>query len=230
MADKETVKNIFDDIAPSYDKLNHLLSLNIDKRWRRLAVKSLSDRNVKNLLDVACGTGDFSIKAAQSGIPNIIGVDVSKKMIEIGQKKVVSKNLTNRITLQYGDCEELTFFDKTFDAVTVAFGVRNFENLESGLSEICRVLKNDGQIVILEFSVPERFPIKQLYLFYFKKILPAIGGWISGNKGAYKYLPDSVSKFPQGDEFIKIMHNCGFVCTQRKLSFGIASLYLGQKK
>lgn len=229
MAKKESVKNIFDNIAPSYDKLNHLLSLNIDKRWRRLAIKTLSGKKVEKLLDVACGTGDFSVAAAESGIPYITGVDISEKMIEVGQEKIKSKNLADKITLQYGDSEQLDFSDKIFDAVTVAFGVRNFENLEVGLKEMCRVLKDDGKIVILEFSIPEYFPVKQLYLFYFNKILPTIGGLISGDKGAYTYLPSSVSKFPQGKEFIGIMHDCGFTCTQRKLTFGIASLYVGEK-
>ncbi|MDL2262714.1 ubiquinone/menaquinone biosynthesis methyltransferase [Bacteroidales bacterium OttesenSCG-928-I21] len=171
MAKKESVKNIFDNIAPSYDKLNHLLSLNIDKRWRRLAIKTLSGKKVEKLLDVACGTGDFSVAAAESGIPYITGVDISEKMIEVGQEKIKSKNLADKITLQYGDSEQLDFSDKIFDAVTVAFGVRNFENLEVGLKEMCRVLKDDGKIVILEFSIPEYFPVKQLYLFYFNKIL-----------------------------------------------------------
>lgn len=238
MAKKEKIQEIFNDIAPDYDRLNHILSLNIDKKWRKKAIKYLSNRTehsgvsakVEKLLDVACGTGDFSIVAAQSGITEVIGVDISEKMIEVGNKKIRSKKLDNRVFLQYGDSEQLNFLSKSFDAVTVAFGVRNFENLEIGLREMHRVLKDNGSLVILEFSMPEHFPVKQLYRFYFNKILPFVGGLFSGNKKAYGYLPQSVSKFPQGEEFIRILEDCGFVCTQKKLTFGIASMYAGWKK
>lgn len=238
MAKKESIQKIFNDIAPDYDRLNHLLSLNIDKSWRKKAIKYLLNRTenpdlsekVEKLLDVACGTGDFSIIAAQSGIAEVVGVDISEKMIEVGNEKIRSKKLNYSVVLQYGDSEKLDFPDKNFDAVTVAFGVRNFENLEAGLKEMHRVLKDDGNLVILEFSMPEHFPVKQLYRFYFHKILPFVAGLISGNKGAYSYLPQSVSKFPQGDEFIEILENGGFACTQKKLTFGIASMYAGVKK
>lgn len=230
MAKKEAVKEIFNDIAPKYDLLNHFLSLNIDKRWRRKAIGYIRPEEKGELLDVACGTGDFSIAAYRAGVQKVTGIDISANMVAIGQKKVDNLGLTPYITLQAGDSEQIEFEDEHFDVVTVAFGVRNFEHLEAGLREMQRVLKKGGKVVILEFSMPEHFPMKQLYKFYFRHILPVLGGWISGNKGAYTYLPESVMKFPQGKAFLDILKGCGFEqATQRKLTFGIASIYIGVK-
>lgn len=227
---KETVKDIFNDIAPKYDLLNHFLSLNIDKLWRKKAMKSIADNQKELLLDVACGTGDFSIAAYKAGIRRVIGIDISENMVEVGKQKIKERGLEPYITLQSGDSENMEFPDGIFDAVTVAFGVRNFEHLEKGLTEMSRVLKKGGKVVILEFSRPEYFPMKQLYFFYFRHILPVLGGWISGNKGAYTYLPESVMKFPQGGEFLGILTQCGFSgVSQKRLSGGIATLYIGIK-
>lgn len=229
MAEKETVKNLFDDIAPRYDLLNHLLSLNIDKSWRRRAVREL-EAGQEELLDVACGTGDFAIAAVRAGVKRVTGIDISAGMVDIGKRKVEALGLSGRIALEIGDSEQMRFPDNAFDAVTVAFGVRNFEHLEQGLREMCRVLRPGGKVVILEFSMPDRFPMKQLYTLYFRRILPLFGGWISGNRGAYVYLPESVMRFPQGKTFLDIMGRSGFVRTaRRKLTGGIASLYTGEK-
>lgn len=231
MAKKEVVKDIFNDIAPKYDLLNHLLSMNIDKGWRRKAMKYIGEGEKNRLLDVACGTGDFSIAAYRSGVKQVTGIDISANMVEVGRRKVHELGLTDCIDLKIGDSEQMEFPDEVFDVVTVAFGVRNFEHLELGLKEMQRVLRPGGKVIILEFSMPEHFPMKQLYKFYFRHILPTVGGWISGNKGAYTYLPESVMKFPQGNIFLDIMTKCGFEKSiQRKLSFGIASLYVGMKK
>lgn len=230
MAKKEAVKEIFNDIAPKYDLLNHFLSLNIDKRWRRKAIEYIRSEEKGELLDVACGTGDFSIEAYRAGVRKVTGIDISANMVAIGQKKVEALGLASYITLQAGDSEQIGFEDEHFDVVTVAFGVRNFEHLEAGLKEMQRVLKKGGKVIILEFSMPEHFPMKQVYKFYFRRILPILGGWISGNKDAYTYLPESVMKFPQGEVFLDILKVCGFVqATQRKLTFGIASIYVGVK-
>lgn len=230
MARKEVVQDIFNDIAPKYDLLNHLLSLNIDKGWRRKAMKYIGENEKNRLLDVACGTGDFSIAAYKAGVKQVTGVDISANMVEIGRKKVREAGLTEYVELQLGDSEQLGFAADTFDVVTVAFGVRNFEHLEIGLREMQRVLRPGGKVLILEFSMPEHFPMKQLYKFYFCHILPSVGGWISGNKNAYTYLPESVMKFPQGRTFLHIMEKCGFTSlVRKKLSFGIASLYVGIK-
>lgn len=230
MAKKEVVKGIFNDIAPKYDLLNHLLSMNIDKGWRRKAMKCLGEKEKGYLLDVACGTGDFSIAAHRAGVRQVTGIDISENMVEVGRRKIQEAGLSEKIDLRTGDSEKMEFADATFDAVTVAFGVRNFEHLNLGLQEMQRVLKPGGKVIILEFSMPEHFPMKQMYKFYFRYILPTVGGWISGNKGAYTYLPESVMKFPQGLEFLDIMAACGFVgATQKKLSFGIASLYVATK-
>lgn len=230
MAKKEVVQNIFNDIAPKYDLLNHLLSMNIDKGWRKKAMKYIGEDEKNRLLDVACGTGDFSIAASRSGVKQVTGIDISANMVEIGRKKVLELGMESCIDLKIGDSEQMEFPDGTFDVVTVAFGVRNFEHLEKGLREMQRVLRPGGKVIILEFSMPEYFPMKQFYRFYFRHILPTIGGWISGNKGAYTYLPESVMKFPQGHTFLDIMQRCGFEKPiQRKLSFGIASLYIAYR-
>ena len=208
MAKKEVVQDIFNDIAPKYDLLNHLLSMNIDKGWRRKAMSCIGEQEKGCLLDVACGTGDFSIAAHRAGVKQVTGIDISENMVEIGKKKVGDLHLADAIELKTGDCEHMEFATGMFDVVTVAFGVRNFEHLELGLQEMYRVLKTGGKVIIL----------------------PTIGGWISGNKGAYTYLPESVMKFPQGETFLQIMRDCGFQHpVRRKLSFGIASLYVGEK-
>ena len=231
MAKKETIRNFFNDIAPDYDRLNHLLSFHIDKIWRRKAIKALREEKIRDVLDVACGTGDFSIAAARAmDRLRITGVDIAGQMLDVGRIKVEKAGLAERISLQYGDCEDLHFETASFDAVTVAFGVRNFEHLQKGLREMHRVLRTGGKVVILEFSMPDRFPVKQLYRFYFRKWLPLLGGWISGNREAYTYLPESVINFPQGKEFLDIMQTCGFSRVGcKKLTFGIASLYTAVK-
>lgn len=230
MAKKEVVKDIFNDIAPKYDLLNHLLSMNIDKGWRRKAMRYIGENEKGHLLDVACGTGDFSIAALRAGVRKVTGIDISENMVEVGRKKIAEAGLSSVIDLRTGDSEKMEFTEGEFDVVTVAFGVRNFEHLELGLKEMQRVLKPGGKAIILEFSMPEHFPMKQMYKFYFRSILPSIGGWISGNKAAYSYLPESVMKFPQGQAFLDIMTACGFTEVMRqKLSFGIASLYIGKK-
>lgn len=230
MAKKEVVEGIFNDIAPKYDLLNHLLSLNIDKGWRRKAMRCVEENGKGHLLDVACGTGDFSIAACRAGVRQVTGIDISANMVNIGRKKVAEAGLAGQIDLRSGDSEAMEFSDNTFDTVTVAFGVRNFEHLEQGLREMYRVLRPGGKVIILEFSMPEHFPMKQLYKFYFRRVLPVVGGWVSGNRGAYTYLPESVMKFPQGRAFLDIMVRCGFQGAARhKLTFGIASLYTGKK-
>ena len=230
MAKKEVVQDIFNDIAPKYDLLNHLLSMNIDKGWRRKAMSCIGEQEKGCLLDVACGTGDFSIAAHRAGVKQVTGIDISENMVEIGKKKVGDLHLADAIELKTGDCEHMEFATGMFDVVTVAFGVRNFEHLELGLQEMYRVLKTGGKVIILEFSMPEHFPMKQLYNFYFRYILPFVGGVISGNRKAYEYLPASVFAFPQGKNFLDIMRGAGYSnVSQQRLTFGIASLYVGEK-
>ena len=223
---------MFDRISPKYDALNHLLSLNIDKVWRRKTAKAVAKSQPKTILDLATGTADLAIALAKCNPQaHIIGMDISEKMLEIGKEKVSKKGLANQIELRLGDAATLPFESNTFDAVTVAFGVRNFENLEHGLSEIQRVLKPNGRAVILEFSMPERFPIKQLYALYFKHLLPAIGKAVSKDGNAYSYLPLSVEQFPKPKVFLRMLTEKGLENGMAKpLSFGIASLYTSTKK
>lgn len=223
---------MFDCISPKYDALNHLLSLNIDKVWRRKTAKAVAKSQPKTILDLATGTADLAIALAKCNPQaHIIGMDISEKMLEIGKEKVSKKGLANQIELRLGDAATLPFESNTFDAVTVAFGVRNFENLEHGLSEIQRVLKPNGRAVILEFSMPERFPIKQLYALYFKHLLPAIGKAVSKDGNAYSYLPLSVEQFPKPKVFLRMLAEKGLENGMAKpLSFGIASLYTSTKK
>ena len=223
---------MFDRISPKYDALNHLLSLNIDKVWRRKTSKAVAKSQPKTILDLATGTADLAIALAKCNPQaHIIGMDISEKMLEIGKEKVSKKGLANQIELRLGDAATLPFESNTFDAVTVAFGVRNFENLEHGLSEIQRVLKPNGRAVILEFSMPERFPIKQLYALYFKHLLPAIGKAVSKDGNAYSYLPLSVEQFPKPKVFLRMLAEKGLENGMAKpLSFGIATLYTSTKK
>ena len=223
---------MFDRISPKYDALNHLLSLNIDKVWRRKTAKCVAKHHPQTILDLATGTADLAIALAKHNPQaHIIGIDISEKMLEIGKAKTAKQGLENQIELHWGDAANLPFEDSSFDAVTVAFGVRNFEHLDQGLSEISRVLKPDGQVFILEFSMPKRFPVKQVYHLYFKHILPKIGGWVSKDGNAYAYLPQSVERFPKPNVFCKRLADIGFEnCKARSLTFGIATLYSCKKK
>ena len=221
---------MFNSVAHRYDFLNHFLSAGIDYSWRRKAIKILAKSNPKTILDVATGTGDLAIAALKLNPIKVIGVDIAEDMVEIGKKKVREKKLEKIIHIQVGDSEDLQFNDNTFDAAIVAFGVRNFENLEKGLSEMYRVLNNNGMVMILEFSKPTATPVRQFYQFYFKNILPFLGRIISGDNSAYTYLPKSVGEFPMGNEFLRILKKVGYADTQHiPLTFGIASIYTGKK-
>ena len=225
---KPHIRDMFDAIAPRYDFLNRVLSGGIDQIWRRNVIKLIASDFPERVLDVATGTGDLAIMAANYGLESVIGVDISEEMLEVGRGKVVSKGLSEKIDLQTGDAEKLPFSDKQFDAAMVAFGVRNFEDLAGGLAQIRRVLKPGGRLVVLEFSQPKSFPIKQLYSFYGRYILPGIGRLISGDSGAYTYLPESIAVFPEGNDFLEFMSDAGFSeLSGRRLTFGIASMYSG---
>lgn len=227
---KEQVAKMFNNISHRYDFLNHLLSLGIDKIWRKKAIGVLKPLHPKKMLDVATGTGDFAIQSLELNPDKIIGIDISDGMLEVGRKKINSKNLSDKIELVRGDSENIPYSQNKFDAVTVAFGVRNFENLTKGLSEIRRVLRPGGMVVILEFSKPSVFPFKQLYQFYFRFILPRIGSLISSDKAAYTYLPKSVEAFPDGEDFLRILQDVGFKNTQcSSLTFGISTIYIATK-
>ncbi len=228
---KKQVEEMFDKIAFRYDFLNHLLSAGIDVSWRRKAIKQLKELNPKVVLDVATGTGDVAILTYKMlKTEKIIGIDISDGMLEIGQKKIMKLRLQNHIEMLKGDSETISFGDNTFDAVTVAFGVRNFENLEKGLQEILRVLRPGGKLVILEFSRPALPVIKNFYNFYLRVIAPKVGTIISKNKNAYQYLNDSVQKFPERKIFINILNQLGYRNTLYKtLSLGICSIYCGTK-
>ena len=227
---KEQVAKMFDNISPKYDLLNHLLSLGIDIKWRKKAIGLLKSSEPKTILDVATGTADFAIQSLTLNPEQVTGVDISEGMLEIGKEKIIKKNLNHKITLELGDSENLQFSDNNFDAVIVAFGVRNFENIEKGLAGMYRVLKKNGKVVILEFSKPTSFPFKQIYNLYFKSILPIIGNLISKDNSAYTYLPESVQAFPEGPKFIQILNKTGFNHTECiPLTFGICSIYTGTK-
>ena len=229
-AKKEQVRTMFDRIAPKYDLLNHVLSFGIDAGWRKKAIRVLKKYHPAHILDVACGTGDFSIAALHAEPEKITGIDISEEMLEQGRKKIQDKELSGKIELLKGDSESLQFADSSFDACTVAFGVRNFEHPEKGLAEIHRVLKPGAPLVILEFSRPKKFPVKQLYQFYFGKICPLIGRLVSKDFRAYTYLYESASVFPEGEEFMKILRDAGFYQTRcRRLTWGICSLYTAEK-
>lgn len=227
---KDQVASMFNNISKNYDLLNHLLSMGIDILWRKKAIKLLKKERPKKILDIATGTGDFALEALALRPEKVIGVDISEGMLEVGKKKMKERGVEQIIDMQLGDSENLHFPDNTFDAVTVSFGVRNFENLEKGLAEMLRVLKPSGTVCIIEFSKPTAFPFKQLFNFYFTLILPKIGKLISKDQSAYTYLPESVQEFPNGDRFLGILQQLGYKQTRCiPLTFGISSIYLGKK-
>ena len=229
---KQQVAEMFNNISHSYDFLNHFFSLGIDVLWRKKAIRILKKENPHRILDVATGTGDFALEAVRMKMHDvqITGVDISAGMIEVGKKKVARKKLEHAITLQIADSENLPFDTGYFDAFTVAFGVRNFQDLRKGMSEMLRVLKPGGMGVIVEFSRPNRFPIKQLFTFYFKYVMPTIGKLVSKDARAYTYLPESVDAFPSGKDFLKVMTELGYQEVKCiPLSGGIASIYIGKK-
>lgn len=230
-AKKEQVATMFNNISKTYDFLNHFMSLGIDIIWRKKAIKELKTIQPKLMLDVATGTGDFAFEAIDILKPEkIIGVDISEGMLEVAKQKIEKRNKKEIYEVRLGDSEKLLFEDDTFDAITVAFGVRNFENLEQGIADMFRVLKPGGKLVVLEFSKPTAFPIKQLYSFYFHYITPTIGKFFSKDSSAYTYLPESVEAFPDGKRFTSLMDKLGFKQTKfRPLTFGICSIYTGVK-
>lgn len=226
----EQVERMFDHIAPAYDRLNHLMSLGIDRSWRRTALKWLRPHRPALVLDVATGTGDFAIQACRM-LPSasLTGVDLSEGMMQVGRRKVEQAGLAARIDFQREDCEALTFSDASFDAVTVAFGIRNFEHLDRGLHEMCRVLRPGGHLVILELSTPDRFPMKQLYRIY-SRLIPLMGRLVSHDRSAYTYLPQSIRAFPQGEVMSESIRRAGFSDVRfRRLTFGVCTLYMATK-
>lgn len=231
MGKKEGIRRLFNSIASDYDRLNHILSLNIDKGWRRMAVKEIADKDSPvKVLDVACGTGDFTIEIAKkvSAGSEVIGVDISEGMMEIGKEKMLKAGVTAEMTV--ADCESLPYDQNTFDRIAVGFGVRNFEHLDLGLREMCRVLKPDGKLVILELSLPSNRFVRGCYMLYFQKILPMVGGFLSGDRGAYEYLRTSVLRFPAPDKFIEMLKFAGFEQVEhRPLTFGICRMYICHK-
>lgn len=227
---KEQVAAMFDNIAGKYDFLNHFFSVGIDKKWRKKAIKELALDAPKSILDVATGTGDFAFEAMRLNPTELVGIDISDGMLNVGREKIKKRKLTEKMEFINADSEDLPFDDNHFDAVTVSFGVRNFQNLLKGLKEINRVLKPDGKAVILEFSKPRRFPLKQAYFLYFKFIMPVVGKLVSRDKSAYAYLPQSVMAFPEGKDFEAIMDKAGFKTVKTQpVTGGIASIYTGRK-
>lgn len=228
---KSQVSRMFNRIAPYYDFLNRFLSVGIDQYWRRVAIGQLKEDDPKTVLDVATGTADLAIETVRRLSPQkVIGVDISTQMLDIGRQKIKRKGLENMIQLLEGDSENLPFADNTFDAITVAFGVRNFEHVGKGLEDMLRVLKPGGKVVVLEFSKPKIFPFKQLFQLYFKYLLPLIGRLTSKDSRAYSYLYESVQAFPEGEDFLKIMNKTGYKSNQCKsLTLGVCSVYTGQK-
>ena len=221
---------MFNNIAGRYDFLNHFLSMGIDKGWRKKAIAEVAMVKPLAILDVATGTGDMAIAAAKLLPHKIIGIDIADQMLAVGRNKIIDQQLNQLITLQTGDSEHLPFAQGEFDVIMCAYGVRNFEHLEAGLKEMIRVLRPGGKVVILEFSHPTRFPVKQFYKFYFRFILPTLGKLVSKHSRAYTYLPESVMAFPEGKRFCDILVNCGFKETKaRPLTFGITTLYTGIK-
>jgi len=227
---KEEVAEMFDNISGKYDFLNHFLSFGIDRLWRKKAVKLLRELKPERILDIATGTGDFALSSMRLKPKEIIGVDISAGMLDVAKAKMKKKGVDHIIKTQLGDSEDLPFEDDYFDALTVGFGVRNYQNLEKGLTDMLRVIRPGGKAVILEFSKPKKFPVKQLFGFYSKKIIPFFGRKISKDARAYAYLPESVAVFPEGMEFVTIMKNIGYRKVQSTLvSGGIATIYSGIK-
>ena len=227
---RQQVEEMFDSIAPNYDFLNRVLSMGIDQGWRKKAINSLKEVNPKQILDVATGTADLAIAALKLNPDHITGIDISNQMLNVGRDKIKAKNISDKITLTQADSANLPFEDNKFDAITVAFGVRNFEFLQQGINQMYRVTRKGGKLAVLEFSNPKSFPFKQIYNFYFKHILPGWGGSISKSKTAYTYLPESVQHFPEGEQFAAYLKNAGY--TQIKiqpLTFGICTLYTAVK-
>lgn len=227
---KEEVAEMFNNISPKYDFLNHLLSLGIDHLWRRKAIRMLKKEAPKRVIDLATGTGDFALAALKLNPDEIIGVDISEGMLEEGRRKVKKRGKEDIISMILGDSENLPFEDNEFDALTVGFGVRNYENLEKGLSDMLRVIKPGGTAIILEFSKPKKFPVKQFFGFYSKFIIPTIGKMVSKDNAAYEYLPESVTAFPEGEEFMDILRKVGYKNpTATLVSGGIATIYKAVK-
>jgi len=227
---KLQVEQMFDNIAPKYDFLNRLMSLGIDIQWRKKVIQRLQAARKGQFLDVATGTADLAIMLASLQPKKVIGIDISQQMLNKGDEKIIEANVQDIVSLQKADSENLPFEDNTFDAATVSFGARNFENLDKGLGEMYRILSPGGILIILEFSKVKVFPLKQLFAFYFRYITPTIGKIFSKNNTAYSYLPESVAAFPEGEEMCSILHKIGFknsTCTP--LSFGIASIYQATK-
>lgn len=228
---KEQVRDMFDNIAPKYDLLNHTLSLSIDRLWRRRVVRVVRKCRPRRVLDLATGTGDLAIEMARriDGV-QVMGVDLSEGMLDVARRKVAARGLDGRVTLAVGDAEHMSADDASVDVVTVAFGVRNFGDLEAGLKEMARTIKPGGKVVILEFSRPRNPIFRTLYEFYSYRILPRIGGMISRDKRAYEYLPASVGEFPAPQEFLQMLSRAGFKnCRARSQSFGIAQIYIGER-
>lgn len=228
MTDKATIETMFDSIAPTYDKLNHILSFHIDKIWRRKAVKRIKKYHPATVIDVACGTADSTIALAKTKIPAVVGVDISKEMLEIGEKKLTSLNLNDNVFLQVKDCERLGFEDNVYDAALIAFGVRNFDDIKKCLKELRRVLKSGACLIILELSMPQNKIILALYKLYLFHILPVIGKKISGNAVAYRYLPQSIMNFPHPREFKALFEECGYKnVVHKSLSCGLCNMFEG---
>lgn len=227
----EQVEKMFDAIAPTYDKLNHQLSWNIDKHWRRTALRALAQHTPRKILDVATGTGDFAIMAAEMLRPEeIVGSDISEGMMNVAREKVAAKGLSNIISMKRADCMNLQFDDETFDAVTAAYGIRNFPNLDKGLSEMCRVLKRGGHLIIAELTRPTLFPMRQLFGIYSHTVLPAWGRLVARDKDAYRYLTATIEAFPQGEQMMGILEKAGFREPHfRRLTGGICTLYTATK-
>lgn len=230
-ASRQQVELMFDSISRHYDRLNHLLSLGTDRRWRRRSVNLIRDNiRPERILDVATGTGDMAIEALKLGQVKVTGIDISEKMLEVGRKKIVKRDYGDSIELVRGDVSAMIFGDASFDVAMSAFGVRNFEDTVAGLTEMCRVLRPGGMVMVLEFSRPSWFPLKQIYGLYFRKVLPGIGRKVSGDAGAYTYLPESVMAFPDNEKFLDILIRSGFTnARQKRLTGGIASIYYAFK-
>ena len=227
----EQVEKMFNNIAPAYDKLNHTLSMGIDRNWRKKAINMLRPFRPRRIMDVATGTGDFAILACRELQPDTLtGTDISEGMMEVGGEKVKQAHLSDKISFVREDCTCLSFADGSFDAVTVAFGVRNFEDLDKGISEMCRVLSPGGHLVILELSTPDRFPMKQLFTVYSRIVIPLLGKCISKDNSAYTYLPESIHAFPQGEVMQEVIRKAGFSeVSFKRLTFGICTLYMARK-